>query len=80
MNIHRVSAIRAGSVAHHNSNAVSIHVETEEGKFDLTLFNLPTEQADYLSRVLSPIASRVSEESIRADERAKIATRLGLDI
>lgn len=76
--IHEVSGIRSTSVAHNNGNAVSIMIDTAQGCFDITLFGLATEDADHLSAVLSPSAVRKSEDEIRADERKRIAERIGI--
>lgn len=79
MNIHDVTEIHAGSVMHSNANAISLHITNSEGTFELTLFGLPTDAADYLSSALAPSRPyRRSEDDIRADERRKIASRLGI--
>ena len=77
--IHGATEVRAGSVMHSNSNAISLYISTNEGSFDVTLFNLPTDAADYLASALAPTwTRRQSEDEIRADERRKIADRLGV--
>lgn len=78
-NIHWVTEVRAGSVSYNNANAITLSFNTEDsGQFDLTLFNLPTHEADYLSLMLQPERARRSEEAIRADERRKLAERIGV--
>lgn len=76
--IHGATEVRTGPVSHHNANAISIYISTEEGSFDVTLFNLPTDAADHLAAALAPSWTRKSEDDIRAEERRKIADRLGI--
>ena len=76
--IHGVSGVRSSAVHHSNSNAVSIMISTEDGAYDVTLFDLPTEAADHIASVLAPSHSRKSKEEIRADERKRIAERIGI--
>ena len=75
MNIHRVTQVRARPVHYDNANSVGLYFSTEDGgHFTLTLFDLPTEAAEHLSRSLRDDAQ--SEADIRADERAKVTARL----
>lgn len=76
--IHYVESVRAGGVSYTNDNAVMLEITCANTKLSLTLFGLSTADAEHLSRSLSRGASALSEDDIRADERAKIAARLGL--
>ena len=77
--IHYALSVSASSVHHSNANAVTIRIETGEGPFDITLFNLPTTVADQLSAALKNGPMVFDEQVIRADERRKIATLIGLE-
>ena len=83
VSIHGVTAVTAGPVHHSNANQISLRIQTtewdgHEATFEIALFNLPTDAADHLARALSQGAVYRSEEEVRADERRKIATKLGL--
>ena len=83
VSIHGVTAVTAGPVHHSNANQISLPIETKEwyeheAPFEITLFGLSTEAADHLARALSRGAVYCSEEEVRADERRKIAAKLGL--
>ena len=79
-NIHDVTTVTAGSVHYSNSNAVTLRFATKdfrgEGQHELTLFGLPTEAAEHISRSLAYGSVHQSEADIRADERAKVTARL----
>lgn len=76
--IHSVTSVSAGPVHHSNANAVTLTIATPSEKYDITVFGLPTAKADALANALCPFNSRKSEDEIRADERRKIAGRIGL--
>lgn len=77
--IHNATGVRAGPVHHSNNNAISIYMTTAEGTFDVCLFGLPTEAAEYLASALDDSwTRRQTEDEIRADERKKVAERLGI--
>ena len=77
--IHRVESIRASSVHYSNANSVTLEIATQDsGGFSFTLFDLPVAIAEHLSRSLADGCAHQSEADIRADERRKIADKLGL--
>ena len=82
MMIHDVKRIYTdGTVFYSNSNSVTLRIESTgfggDHKHEITLFGLPTEAAEHLTRALS-VSHSMSEDEIRADERRKIAAKLGL--
>ena len=77
---HEVKSVRAGKVDYNNGNEVTLEITTHDGEISLTLFGLPSDSAAHISRVLSPFNMSLTEEQIRADERKKIAQRIGVDI
>ena len=77
--IHRVTKITASEVHYHNANSVTLDISTQDdGRFSIALFDLPTTAAEHLSRSLADGVVHKSECDIRADERRKIAAKLGL--
>lgn len=76
--IHYVKSVRAGKVSYENDNAVTLHIAQGDTDLSLTLFGLSTADAEHLSRSLSRDASSMTEDEIRADERARVRARLGL--
>ena len=76
--IHHVTSVKAGPVFHSNANSVSLYVSTSDaGDFSFTFFDLPLRKAEHIARVLGD-DEFYTEEEIRADERRKIASKLGL--
>lgn len=76
--IHRVTSVKAGSVSTSNANSVTLHVGTSDsGNFSFTFFDLPLRKAAHIARVLGD-DEFYTEDEIRADERRKIASKLGL--
>lgn len=77
--IHRVNQIRASAVHYHNANSVTLEIQTQDsGSFSVTLFDLSVEDAEHLARSLADGAVHQTESDIRADERRRIAAKLGL--
>ena len=77
---HGVKSVQAGPVDYTNLNAITLEIITYDGEISLTLFGLPTDSAAHISRALSPFNVSLTEEQIRADERKKIAQRIGVDV
>jgi hypothetical protein len=80
--IHDVTSVTSDHTPHYsNNNAVTLRVKAQgyyTAQYDITLFGLSTEDAQRLTRALSITRGGMTEEEIRADERRKIADKLGL--
>jgi len=75
--IHNVERVSASAVSYSNANSITLYVTTQNESYSITLFNLPAEAADHIARGLGDYP-RMNEDEIRADERRKIAAKLGL--
>lgn len=76
--IHGATSVHTDGVTLSNANAINLKIKTASHDFDVTLFDLPTAEANRIEDALGIFKSRLSEEEIRADERKKIAARLGV--
>jgi hypothetical protein len=74
--IHNVTSVSTEATPFYsNANSVTLRVEATDAYYNITLFNLPLDKAEHIARSLSH-ATSMSEDAIRADERAKVAARL----
>jgi hypothetical protein len=77
--MHYVKSVTTDGFDPTNSNAITLTITKKCGDaLRLTLFGLDIDKAAYLSDVLQAGRAPMTEEAIRADERRKIAYKLGL--
>ena len=76
--MHGVKSVSADSFDHDNDNALTLRIVCHDTDFSLTFFGLPTASAAHLVDSLRCGRPRLTEEEIRADERRKIADKIGL--
>lgn len=78
--IHNIKGTASNGVSYDNSNAITITFKQdngfERGDFNITLFDLPKDQAHAIHRVFSNDNSASLEDEIRADERRKFAAKM----
>lgn len=76
-NIHGVNRVTTDGVHFSNSNAITFTFHRAGEDFEVTLFNLPGDEAQKIDNALNRFAStQKTEEEIRADERAKVTAKL----
>ena len=77
---HDVKSITTDGVSYCNSNAITLKISATGEDLEITLFDLPTETATRIDAALREGSGLLTEEQIRADERRKIAHRIGVSV
>ena len=75
---HDVKSVTTSGVSYNNANAITLKISGTDEDLEITLFDLPTETATRIETALREGSGTLTEDQIRADERKKIAQRIGV--